>query len=72
MGFKGYKFHGRVTVNPNWVGKSFASSAPSCFMHEALRTGLVSNFSICVCVGGGGGGGLYGPRPQFLRRFKNV
>ena len=51
--------------------KSFVSPVPSCFMHEALRTGLVSNYSMCVCVCGGGGG-LYGPRPQFLKWFKNV
>ena len=44
MGFKGYKFNGHVTVI--WVRKSFVSPVPSCFMHEALRTGLVSNYSI--------------------------
>ena len=47
MGIKGNKFHGRVTVNPDWVRKSFASPVPSCVMHEALRTGLVSNYSMC-------------------------
>ena len=47
MVFKGNKFHERVTVNPDWMRKSFASPVPSCVMHEALRTGLVSNYSMC-------------------------
>ena len=47
MGFKGNKFHEHVTVNPDWVWKSFTSPVPSCVMHEALRTGLVSNYSMC-------------------------
>ena len=51
-----FKFHGRSTVNPDWVRKSFASPVPSCFMHEALRTLLVSNYSMCVCVCVWGGG----------------
>ena len=35
MGFKGNKFHEHVTVNPDWVWKSFTSPVPSCVMHEA-------------------------------------
>ena len=38
---------GVLTVNPDWVRTSFSSPVPSCVMHEALRTGLVSNYSMC-------------------------
>ena len=47
MGFKGYKFHGRVTVILFGCG----SLVPSCFMHEALRTGLVSHYPYVLYVG---------------------
>ena len=47
MGFKGNKFHVHVSVNPVWVRKSFANPVPTCVMHEALKTGLVSNYSMC-------------------------
>ena len=56
-----YCYHG-------WVRKSFVSPVPSCFMHEALRTGLVSNYY--MWGGGGGGGGALRASPSVSEMVK--